>query len=70
MANHLQHLTGMSADELEAALVSFGTYILSPERWLSMEATPTDTPVEDRGRQITDADISNWMEMYNKQHPR
>lgn len=49
-----------------AALVSFGKYLLSPEREASLRATseanPEALPYEERFREVYDADIANWLE--------
>lgn len=46
------------------ALVSFGTYLLSPEREENLRQTnielPEALPYEDRFRHVYDADIANW----------
>lgn len=44
----------------ESDLVSFGQYLLSPERRERFAATTGTMPLEDRLSQVHDADLSNW----------
>lgn len=46
-------------------LVSFGNYLLSEEREQSVRSNPElADSVEERLRQVSDADIANWNDRY------
>jgi hypothetical protein len=43
-------------------LVSFGNYLLSEERKTRFEQIESETPVEERLKQVSHADVENWIE--------